>query len=124
MSRRKILYSPSHIPGFLAVELVLDDVIGGGDTLGGVEEADLVEELRPAGIEEGESIRVEVGGVRDGTPDLGGDDEAVLVDARDASELFDGGRRETVAEEVGDEGGVLVPEAQAVGEDVDDSGRV
>lgn len=124
MSRRKILYSPSHIPGFLAVELVLDDVVGGSDTLGGVEEADLVEELRPAGVEEGESIRVEVEGVNDGLPDLGSDDKAVLLDAGDAGELFNGGWRETVAEEVGDKGGVLVPETQAVGEDVNNGGSV
>jgi len=124
LSRRKILYSPSHIPGFLAIELVLDNVVGGGHTLGGAKEADLIEKLRPACLEERESIRIEVGGTGDGLPDLGCDDEAVLFDAGDAGELFDGGWVEAVAEEVGNEGSVLVPEAEAVGENVDDGGSV
>lgn len=56
--------------------------------------------------------------------DLGGDDETILFDAGDASGFFDGGRGETFANKRGDERGVLVPEAEAVGEDVEAAGDV
>lgn len=50
---------------------------------------------------------------------MSGDDEAVLLDAGDSCEFFNGGRGEAVAEEGGDEGGVFEPPAEAVREDFD-----
>lgn len=111
LPRRKVLDGSSHIPGLISIELVLDDVFDSGNTLRGVEEANLVEELRAAIVEVRESSGVGVGLGDDGLEDLGGDDEAVLVDAGDSGELFDGGRGEAVAEERGDEWRVLVPGA-------------
>lgn len=55
---------------------------------------------------------------------MGGDDEAVLVDAGDAGEFFEEGGREAFLEEGGDERGVFEPQAKAVGEDVQAAGGV
>lgn len=55
---------------------------------------------------------------------MGGDLEAVLLDAGDSGDLLDGRRGESVADEGGDEGGVLVPWAEAVAEDFEDLGGV
>ena len=91
--------------------------------MGGAEEADLVEQLSAAGVEGGDKLGIGVG-LLEGLADLGGDDEAVLLDAGDAGEFFDGRRGEAFLEEGGDERGVLVPRAEAVGEDFDAAGGV
>lgn len=51
---------------------------------------------------------------------MSGYDEAVLIDAGDSSELFDGGRGEAVAKEARDKWGVFVPEPETVSKDLHD----
>lgn len=60
------------------------------------------------------------GGEEERIPDLGGDRQAILVDGGDAGDVLNGGRGKAVGrDEGGDEGGVLVPEAEAVTKDVE-----
>ena len=120
---RVILNSSSEIVRSFGVEPVLDDVLSGGNTLDRAETTDLVEKLRASGLESGDELGFSVG-LDDGVADLGADDEAVLLDAGDSGELLDGGGSEAFGVEGGDEGGVLEPEAHAVGEDLDFAGGV
>lgn len=120
---RIVLDRPREVSSSFRVEPSLDDVLGGGHALDGAEAADLVEKLRATGLEGGDEVRLGAG-LDKGVADLGADDEAVLLDAGDAGELLDGGRGEAFGVEGGDEGGVLEPEAHAVGEDVDFAGGV
>lgn len=98
------------------VEASGDDVGGGGGTLLGVEEADFVEESGAADVEGGDDGGVGVG-LEEGVADLGGDHELVLLDAGDAGGFLKGGRSEAFLDEGGDDGGIVEPEAEAVGED-------
>lgn len=121
---REILHGSSELLRALGVEAVGDDVARGGGTLGGAEEADFVEQFGGAvGVEEGESLGVGVG-LEQGLADLGGDDEAVLLDAGDAGDLLDGRRGEAELVEGRDDGGVVEPEAEALGEDLEAAGGV
>lgn len=63
-------------------------------------------------------------GLGDRVADLSADDEAVLLDAGDSGELLDVGRGEAFGVEGGDEWGVLEPEGQSSGEDLDFAGGV
>ncbi|WVY98237.1 hypothetical protein V8G54_030388, partial [Vigna mungo] len=107
----------------LPVTAILDKEKRGGHPLRSAEKAELVEELGAAGIEGGEEFGVGVG-LDKGVADLRGDYEAILLYAGDAGGFLDGGRGEAFSEEGGYEGRVLVPEAEAVGEDVDAAGDV
>lgn len=119
----EVLHGTGELLGVPWLEAEGGNASGGGSPLGGGEEAELVEELGAADVKEGEDFWVDVGG-DEGVADLGGDDEAVLLDAGDAGGFFNGGWGEgVVAGEEGDEGGVLVPEAEAVAEDVEDGLR-
>jgi len=95
----------------------------GGDPLRSAEKADLVEELGAAGLEGGEDVGVGVG-LDEGVAHLRGDYEAVLLYAGDAGGFLDGWRGEALADEGAYEGRVLVPGAEAVGEDFDLGGEV
>jgi hypothetical protein len=81
------------------------------------EEAELVQHLGPTvGVKVGD----EIGGrlLEERIMDLGGHYEVVLLHVRDASGLLNGGWREPMLVESGDERGVVVPLAHSVVQDI------
>jgi len=120
---REILHCARQLLRLLPVAAIFNNETRSGDPLRRAEKTDLVEKLRAAGLEGGEEVGVGLG-LDEGVADLRGDDETVLFDAGDAGGFLDGGRREAFADEGGDEGRVLVPEAEAVGENVELAGDV
>ena len=122
-SSREILYGLGEVPGAIGVEPILHQKARRGGALGGAEEANFVKQFGSSGLEKGQDFRVVVG-LGEGVAYLGADDEAVLLDAGDAGGLFDGGRGESVLNEGGNERGVLEPEAEAVGENIEAAGGV
>ena len=115
---RKILHCARQLLRRLPVAVILNKETRGSDPLRRAEKTDLVEQLSAAGLEGVEEVGVGVG-LDEGVADLRGDDETVLFHAGDAGGFLDGGRRKAFPNEGGNERSVLVPEAEAVGEDVD-----
>lgn len=113
---REVLDRPGKLLSATGIDTVLRDVASGGQSLPGTEEANFIEQGVAAVVEEGEDLWVEAG-LKEGVADLGGNNEAVLLNPRNAGGLFQGRGGETFLHESGDEWGVLEPEAEAVGED-------
>ena len=74
----EILDRPGKLLSVAGIDALLRQVASGGHSFIGTEEANFVEQRVAAVVEEGEDIWVDVG-LKEGVADLGGDDEAVLL---------------------------------------------
>jgi len=119
----EILHCACQLRRLLPIAVIFNKETCGGNPLQCAEKTDLVEKLNIVGLEGGEEVEVDVG-VDKGVADLDDGDEMVQFHTGDIGGFLNGGRREAFADEGGDEGSILIIEAEAVGEDVDLAGYV
>lgn len=115
---REVLHGAGELAHPAWLQAAVDGVPRRVGALPRVEEPELVEQLGPAvGVEVAEELGGEAALVGDErVADLGGDDDAVLLDAGDPRGLLDRRRREPFPRQRGDERRVLVPKPEAVPE--------